>query len=288
MDNYGTHKTALDPDAGWPSARASTCTSRPPTARGSIWSSAGSPNSPNKQIRRGVHRSVARTGSRHPRLHRRPQRRSQALRLDQDRRPDPRQHRSLRSAHPRCSPRCNLSREPLGQDTRGLSDNKTPRTRRQPLVDELREGHPARWGPIPGTSQSRPRLCVPGRGWVGYKVTERFSRSVTLVPNLKPVPGMGRSELDTRGTTDTYVTTYSKRGSATRPGVENRSANGPFGFQCVRSRGCLTNGEHESFAQPYDGRDHRQTHGMVGSGSEKRSLLKYNDIYTAAHNVSRS
>src|SRR6266487_342842 len=43
-----------------------------------------------------------RLGSGHPRVHRRAQRRSQALRLDQNSRPNPGQHRSLRAAHNRC------------------------------------------------------------------------------------------------------------------------------------------------------------------------------------------
>src|ERR1700730_18262790 len=43
-----------------------------------------------------------RPGSGHPRVHRRAQRRSQALRLDQNGRPNPGQHRSLRAAHDRC------------------------------------------------------------------------------------------------------------------------------------------------------------------------------------------
>ena len=42
LDNYGTHKT-LRFAAGWCDTRATTCTSRRPAPRGSIWSSAGSP-----------------------------------------------------------------------------------------------------------------------------------------------------------------------------------------------------------------------------------------------------
>src|SRR2546422_6976609 len=42
-----------------------------------------------------------RTGGRHPRIHRRPQRTPQAFRLGQNRRPNPRQHRSIRATHSR-------------------------------------------------------------------------------------------------------------------------------------------------------------------------------------------
>ena len=45
------------------------------------------------------------TGNRHPRIYRGPQRRSHALRLDQNRRPNPSQHRSLRPTHPHRTPR---------------------------------------------------------------------------------------------------------------------------------------------------------------------------------------
>ena len=48
-----------------------------------------------KKLRRGAHRSVRAAQRRHPRLDRDLERRPQALRLDQDRRPDPRIHRPL-------------------------------------------------------------------------------------------------------------------------------------------------------------------------------------------------
>ena len=58
VDNSSTHKTPGDPTLARPSPRGSPCTSHRPTARGSISSSAGSPNSPRKWLRRGTHRSV--------------------------------------------------------------------------------------------------------------------------------------------------------------------------------------------------------------------------------------
>jgi transposase len=52
-----------------------------------------------KKLRRGAHRSVRALNARHPRLDRRLEREPTALRLDQDRQPDPRIHRPLLHAN---------------------------------------------------------------------------------------------------------------------------------------------------------------------------------------------
>src|SRR6201995_4124250 len=52
-----------------------------------------------QQIRRGVHRSIKGVRDRHHRLHRRPQRRPEAVPLGQDRRRHPRRHRTLLPPH---------------------------------------------------------------------------------------------------------------------------------------------------------------------------------------------
>ena len=81
--------------AGWPRTRASSCTSRPTSAlvaepRRALVRRTDDQEAP---PRRAPLRP--RTQRRHPRLDRDLERRPQALRLDQDRRPDPRLHRPL-------------------------------------------------------------------------------------------------------------------------------------------------------------------------------------------------
>ena len=58
MDNYATHKTAVDQNTGWRGGRTIMCTSRRRRRRGSIRSNAGLPNSPESKLRRGVHTST--------------------------------------------------------------------------------------------------------------------------------------------------------------------------------------------------------------------------------------
>ena len=98
MDNYGTHKTPLI--WAWFAKRPRFHVHFTPTYGSWLnlierWFA----ELTTKQLRRGVHRSVRALEAAISRVHRRAQRRCQALRLDQDRRRDPRQHRSLRSAH---------------------------------------------------------------------------------------------------------------------------------------------------------------------------------------------
>ena len=110
---------AADPDAGWPSARASTCTSRP--TYGSWlnlverWfaradDQTDSPGRPS-QCRVNWKRAILR-------VHRRAQRRAQAVRVDEECRRDPREHRAASPSGRRGTTHDDLLSESLLQDTR--------------------------------------------------------------------------------------------------------------------------------------------------------------------------
>ena len=103
LDNYGTHKTAMI--RKWFAKRPRFHVHFTPTYGSWInlverWFA----ELTNKRIRRGVFRSVKELESAIREYIDRPQRRSQTLRLDQDRGSDSSQHRSLCPAHYRCPP----------------------------------------------------------------------------------------------------------------------------------------------------------------------------------------
>ena len=75
--------------AGCCATRASPSTSRPPTAHGSTWSSAGSRSSPSKWLRRGTHRSTKELERAIHALDQQLERQPSPVRLAQERRRDP-------------------------------------------------------------------------------------------------------------------------------------------------------------------------------------------------------
>jgi hypothetical protein len=60
VDNYGTHTIPRSKN-GWPDIPDSSCTSRPPPARGSTWSNAGSETSPTRPSGEGCSRASPRS-----------------------------------------------------------------------------------------------------------------------------------------------------------------------------------------------------------------------------------
>jgi hypothetical protein len=119
MDNYRTHKTPLI--WAWFAKRPRFHVHFTPTYGSWLnlverWFA----ELTTKQLRRGVASERARARDCHPRVHRRTQRRRQALRLDQDRRRDP-SRASLGSLSARSTSKQapGICREPLGQDTKG-------------------------------------------------------------------------------------------------------------------------------------------------------------------------
>src|SRR5437879_7400692 len=116
VDNYGTHKTAII--RKWFAKRPRFHVHFTPTYGSWInlverWFA----EITNKRIstRRVPQREGA--GDCHPRVHRRAQRKSQALRLDENGGPNPGQHRSFRAAPPVPPSPLNLRHESLGQET---------------------------------------------------------------------------------------------------------------------------------------------------------------------------
>ena len=81
--------------AGCSPTRASSSTSRRPALAGSTWSSAGSPSSPARKLKRGSHRTVRELNADIRDWIETLEREPPPLRLDQDRRPDPRNHRLI-------------------------------------------------------------------------------------------------------------------------------------------------------------------------------------------------
>ena len=95
LDNYGTHKTPLI--RRWFAKRPRYHLHFTPTYGSWLnmverWFAGLT----TQQLRRGVHRSIAALEARHSGLHRGPERRLQAVRLDEDRRRHPREHRPVR------------------------------------------------------------------------------------------------------------------------------------------------------------------------------------------------
>ena len=97
MDNYGTHKTPLI--RNWFAKRPRFHVHFTPTY--GSWLSLVErwfAELTNKQIRRGAYQSARQIKGRHSGIHRRTPSRPQAVRLDQNRRRDSREHRSVRTA----------------------------------------------------------------------------------------------------------------------------------------------------------------------------------------------
>ena len=136
LDNYGTHKTALVRQ--WLQKKI--------TISPALHSHARLLAQPGGTLVRTAYTTAdqarfahQRTGTRNgdPRIHRCPQPTAQTLSLDQVRRPDPGQHRSLRYLYSRRALTRNLYEKSMTQETSGLSHKSTSRVCRLGITSVL-------------------------------------------------------------------------------------------------------------------------------------------------------